>query len=71
MTHLPGDSVRIRSGDDRGQKGTIQMVTAEHVEILLENGERTRVSPLEITNYSLAARKAWQTMRTHKKRGSS
>jgi hypothetical protein len=42
------------------------MFVGEKLEIQLENGAKIQITPQEVTNFSLAARKAWQTMREQK-----
>jgi ribosomal protein L24 len=64
--HRAGDKVRLRSGDNKGQRGKIQMFVGEKLEIQIENGAKIQITPQEVTNFSLAARKAWQTMREQK-----
>ena len=63
VTHRPGDKVRISKGDYKGQKGAIQGTANETVEVMLTGGEVITLPSEQITNFSLAARKAWQTMR--------
>jgi hypothetical protein len=58
-----GDKIRISAGNQKGQRGTIQAVTTRSLEVKLEGGETVVISPQDITNFSLAARKAWRTMR--------
>jgi hypothetical protein len=57
-----GDKIRIRSGPYSGARGVIQAEINGGLEILLDEGISVRVEPKEITNYSLAARRAWQKM---------
>ena len=63
IDHHVGDKVRLRSGDHKGQRGTIEAYTHEQLEIQLNTGAKTQIAPEEVTNFSLAARKAWQTMK--------
>jgi hypothetical protein len=57
-----GDKVRIRIGVHAGQRGIVEEVHESSLLVALEAGEKAAV-PLEaITNYSLAARRAWETM---------
>lgn len=60
--HRPGDKVRIRAGPHAGGRGKIHAVSSTEIEIELDEGTYSSVQPAEITNYSLAARKAWQVM---------
>jgi hypothetical protein len=57
-----GDKIRVRSGPYSAARGIIQAEVDGILEILLDEGSRIHVEPREITNYSLAARRAWQTM---------
>src|SRR5947209_18037022 len=57
-----GDKIRIRSGPYSGARGVIQAQVNGILDILLDTGNSVHVEPHEITNYSLAARRAWQTM---------
>ena len=63
VVHRPEDKVRISSGDHKGQRGIIQSIANGTIEIKLKSGEVIALPPECITNFSLAARKAWQTMR--------
>jgi preprotein translocase subunit YajC len=63
IAHQTGDKVRISSGDHKSQRGIIQTITDNSLEVKLSNGEMISISPQQVTNFSLAARKAWQTMR--------
>ncbi|HEU5227584.1 MAG TPA: hypothetical protein VFU49_07195, partial [Ktedonobacteraceae bacterium] len=64
VTHRPEDKVRISSGDHKGQRGIVQSIVNGTIEVKLESGEVIVLPPEYVTNFSLAARKAWQTMRT-------
>ncbi len=57
-----GDKIRIRSGQYSGARGVIQAEVDGILDVLLDEGTRVHIEPQEITNYSLAARRAWQTM---------
>lgn len=57
-----GDKVRIKVGDHKGKRGLITTVAAETAEITMADGNAITANQTEITNYSLAARKAWQVM---------
>ena len=63
ITHQVGDKIRISAGNQKGQRGTIQDVTNASLEVKLESGGTVTVSSKDVTNFSLAARKAWRTMR--------
>ena len=57
-----GDKIRIRSGPYSGARGVIQAEINGGVEVLLDEGNSIHIEPKEFTNYSLAARRAWQKM---------
>jgi uncharacterized protein (DUF4415 family) len=60
----PGDKIRIRNGSFAGTRGIIRGEVDSLLEIQLDGSESHTVTvPVEdITNYSLAARRAWQVM---------
>ena len=57
-----GDKVRVKIGDHKGKRGLITVVTTEFVEVILDDEIVINISRDRITNYSLAARRAWQVM---------
>lgn len=57
-----GDKIRVRSGPYAGARGIIQAEKEGVLAIQLDGGNTILIDPQEITNYSLAARRAWQTM---------
>ena len=57
-----GDKIRIRTGLYAGARGIIQAEKEGRLEILLDSGNTVLIEQQEITNYSLAARRAWQKM---------
>jgi len=61
VDHHVGDKVRLRTGDSKGLRGTILALSDDKLEIQLEDGKKTQAIPQDVTNFSLAARKAWQT----------
>ena len=63
IEHREQDKVRIKSGDYKGQRGFIQAIAPDALVLKLETGASIRVLPKEVTNQSLAARKAWKTMK--------
>jgi len=58
----PGDKVRIRSGSYVGARGIICAESDGQLDIQLDEGGIVSVPAKEATNYSLAARRAWQAM---------
>jgi len=54
----PGDQIQIKAGAQTGHRAIVQTVSAEHLGVELADGTRLTVRPAEITNYSLAARRA-------------
>lgn len=54
-----GDKIRLKANHERGVVGRLQ---GEHLSIALDNGAQVKASESEVTNYSLAARKAWESM---------
>jgi len=57
-----GDKVRISSGSYVGARGVIRAESDGLLEIQLDEGGIVSVPAKEVTNYSLAARRAWQVM---------
>ncbi len=64
LTHAPGDKVRVRKGEFAGQRGLLETVSETHLVVILTDTSFgvTTLSPDMVTNYSLAARRAWNTM---------
>jgi hypothetical protein len=57
-----GDKVRIKTGAYAGERGIVETVDGDKLLVRLEaSGSKVRVSPEQVTNFSLAARKAWVT----------
>lgn len=57
-----GDKVRLKVGTHTGARGLLDAFDGEKLVILLEeSGQKVRVPPEQVTNFSLAARKAWVT----------
>ncbi len=54
-----GDKIRIKASQERG---VVERVRGKSLTIALEAGGRARATESEVTNYSLAARKAWERM---------
>lgn len=59
LVHLVGDKVRIRVGDQIGQRGVIYAISDKQIAVVLDNEKVVYLVNNEITNYSLAARRAW------------
>jgi transcription elongation factor len=66
VDHHVGDKVRLRTGGSKGLRGIILALPGDKLEVQLEDGQKAQVAPQDITNFSLAARKAWQTMKRQK-----
>lgn len=58
----PGDKARIRCGDCAGERGIITSVGADRIKIEIHDGRLLEAASCDVTNYSLAARRAWQVM---------
>jgi hypothetical protein len=57
-----GDKVRLKVGEHAGERGLVEAVEGEKLVIRMEkSGLRLRVLAEQVTNFSLAARKAWVT----------
>ncbi len=57
-----GDKVRLKTTAYSGERGLVAAVDGEKLVVQLEgSGRLVRVLPSDVTNYSLAARKAWVT----------
>jgi uncharacterized protein (DUF4415 family) len=57
-----GDKVRLKAGAHAGARGFLDAFDEEKLVVRLEDsGLKVRVTPEQITNFSLAARKAWVT----------
>jgi hypothetical protein len=57
-----GDKVRVKVGEHAGERGVVDVVEGDKLVVRLEaSGLRQRVAPEHVTNFSLAARKAWVT----------
>lgn len=73
-SHAIADKVRVKSGDRKGERGTITAIVRRGIAVKLANGAIVIQEPDELTNFSLAARKAWKSMprrRVGRPRGSS
>jgi hypothetical protein len=57
-----GDKVRLKAGDYAGARGLLEAFEGDRFVVRLEeSGLKVRVAPDQVTNFSLAARKAWAT----------
>jgi hypothetical protein len=57
-----GDKVRLKAGTHAGARGLLDTFDGEKLVVrLADSGVKVRVAPDQITNFSLAARKAWET----------
>jgi hypothetical protein len=57
-----GDKVRLKAGSHAGARGLLDAFDGDQVVVRLEGSERkVHVTPEQVTNFSLAARKAWVT----------
>jgi len=54
-----GDKVRVKTSKVRG---VVESLDGRRIRVRLETGLLTSFTELEITNYSMAARKAWENM---------
>ena len=62
MKAVAGDKVRVKAGVHAGERGVVEAIEGEKLLVRLqESGSKVRVTPEQITNFSLAARKAWVT----------
>jgi hypothetical protein len=57
-----GDKVRVRSGPYAGHRGIVEGERADLIDVELETGEVIEVQRRMLTNFSLAARRAWAVM---------
>lgn len=57
-----GDKVRLKIGDYIGARGLVETIDSGKLVVsLMESGLKLRVLPEQVTNFSLAARRAWVT----------
>jgi uncharacterized protein (DUF4415 family) len=70
-----GDKVRLKGDANRGARGVIEKLESVNLFVRLdESGALVQVPRTNVTNYSLAARKAWERMparRVGRPKGSS
>lgn len=73
-SHGSGDKVRVKHLGERGERGVIEAVKGRKLVVRLAEGALITADPTDLTNFSLAARKAWKSMpnrRVGRPRGSS
>ena len=69
MKAQPGDRVKLKDTNHFGRRGKIRGVSRTHLLVELEDAnEVLQLTDSEVTNFSLAARKAWKSM-PHKRVG--
>jgi hypothetical protein len=57
-----GDKVRVKVGAYSGERGVVEAIDGEKLVVRLEKTAlAVRLQPDQVTNFSLAARKAWVT----------
>ncbi|HYT44075.1 MAG TPA: hypothetical protein VEP90_17175 [Methylomirabilota bacterium] len=57
-----GDKIRIRSGPHTGVRGTVRSQIDGQLEVQVGENDIINVPINNVTNYSLAARRAWKAM---------
>ena len=58
-----GDKVKLKSGNHKGVRGMVEAIAEDKVVIRADGiRELINLPPAEVTNFSLAARKAWLSM---------
>jgi len=60
--HAAADKVRIKNPEQRGQRGVIEAVKGKKLLVRVADGTLITADPKDLTNFSLAARKAWKSM---------
>lgn len=69
MEARPGDKVRLKNQSRHGERGIVEEVLIAWLVVRIEGSEElVQVARSNLTNYSLAARKAWEKM-PHKRVG--
>ena len=54
--------VKVKAGPHRGERGTVKQIDEQKLSICLDDSRIViQVTPEDVTNFSLAARKAWVT----------
>lgn len=59
--HAPADKVRVKNPTQGPERGVIEAVKGKTLVVRLTDGTIINVAPRDITNFSLAARKAWKS----------
>ena len=63
MRSEPGDKVRLKYGPHEGRRGLVVRLHGDDVVVRLDGDiDVVRVQAKDVTNYSLAARRAWKKM---------
>lgn len=58
-----GDKVRLKNDGYAGKRGIVEAVNGSSMAVRIDGASTTiTVQPADVTNFSLAARKAWQNM---------
>src|SRR5690348_9181628 len=57
-----GDKVRVKNGEHKGARGRVDDVVVDGVVVYLDTGDRVVLAESDVTNFSLAARRAWRVM---------
>jgi Arc/MetJ-type ribon-helix-helix transcriptional regulator len=57
-----GDKVRLKEGPAVGVRGIVFLVGESHLGVTLASGQQVSAKPSSVTNFSLAARRAWAVM---------
>jgi uncharacterized protein (DUF4415 family) len=69
MKTQQGDRVKIKKDEKRGLRGIVKQLNRDRLVVQLEDrDELIELNAHEVTNFSLAARKAWKSM-PHKRVG--
>lgn len=63
LQHVKGDKVRVKRGPSAGERGILVRSTSDKwIVYLMKKDSKIQVSADDLTNFSLAARRAWQSM---------
>jgi hypothetical protein len=60
--HRAGDKIRVKVGSLAGARGRVARVNDDAVVVEIQNGDTVLLPSNGVTNYSLAARRAWKVM---------